>query len=306
MCDITIDEAIKHCKEVAVESVECESCCSQHSQLANWLEELKAFRGMSKKDKVQDLSDSLNYLDCAKCELKAGCMALESAFNVSLCDSVNKVAEYYKKNHEDDNINYRRVEAIQRKRRLVPDRELYNRSGYYIVDDIVVRARGVAPEELTPRDIIHFTKPECRMVIQRNRHLECHFPEHERESMEVLLEKISKLTGFTYTIYTCDTRVVPETTKPYEHLTSKGIPSIVLAYDSSYYILNGKVEKTFRGMYDNATPEEIMSIRNPGELTVVQDNKHLKIYIAKTAVNRYVRVLDKAKVLGFTYEFITE
>ena len=58
---MTIDEAIKHCKEVAEEkdkSVElykavkategliskCETCAEEHRQLAEWLKELKAYR----------------------------------------------------------------------------------------------------------------------------------------------------------------------------------------------------------------------------------------------------------------------
>lgn len=52
---MTIDEAIKHCEEVAekyCEKVEegltaddfCDSCASEHRQLAEWLKELKAYR----------------------------------------------------------------------------------------------------------------------------------------------------------------------------------------------------------------------------------------------------------------------
>ena len=58
---MTLDEAIKHCEEVAEEkdkSVElykavkateglitkCEDCAKEHRQLAEWLKELKAYR----------------------------------------------------------------------------------------------------------------------------------------------------------------------------------------------------------------------------------------------------------------------
>ena len=54
---MTLDEAIKHCEEVAkkyCEKVEdgltaddfCDSCASEHRQLAEWLRELKTYRGI--------------------------------------------------------------------------------------------------------------------------------------------------------------------------------------------------------------------------------------------------------------------
>ena len=56
---LTLDEAIKHCEEVAeeqewqayksvsrtyVERMSCEECAKEHRQLADWLRELKAYR----------------------------------------------------------------------------------------------------------------------------------------------------------------------------------------------------------------------------------------------------------------------
>lgn len=41
---MTLDEAIKHCKEVAIEykaKGECFECGKEHEQLAEWLEDLK-------------------------------------------------------------------------------------------------------------------------------------------------------------------------------------------------------------------------------------------------------------------------
>ena len=57
---MTIDEAIKHCEEVAekyCEKVEegltaddfCDSCASEHRQLAEWLKELKKYREARKE-----------------------------------------------------------------------------------------------------------------------------------------------------------------------------------------------------------------------------------------------------------------
>ena len=56
MQDMTIDEAIKHCEEVAEENEKnaksinniykklCLECASEHRQLAEWLKELKAYK----------------------------------------------------------------------------------------------------------------------------------------------------------------------------------------------------------------------------------------------------------------------
>lgn len=44
---MTLDEAIKHCEEVAdgfTEQGKCEECAAEHRQLANWLKELKDYR----------------------------------------------------------------------------------------------------------------------------------------------------------------------------------------------------------------------------------------------------------------------
>lgn len=43
---MTLDEAIKHCEEVAEEErvKECWECVRDHKQLADWLRELKAYR----------------------------------------------------------------------------------------------------------------------------------------------------------------------------------------------------------------------------------------------------------------------
>lgn len=44
---MTIDEAIKHCEEVAdgmTEQGKCEECAAEHRQLAEWLKELKNAR----------------------------------------------------------------------------------------------------------------------------------------------------------------------------------------------------------------------------------------------------------------------
>lgn len=201
-------------------------------------------------------------------------------------------------------MNILRLESIERNKRLVPDKELYNRSGYYVVDDIVVKANGVPPEDLTPLDIIHFTKPEYRMVIQKGNHLECHFPGHEHEGAKHLLDKISEHTGFTYTLYSCI--VTPKTDISPLADSFKNIPSVVLSYESYYYALNGKVVKAYNSDASKLKPEDIVALRSPGELAIIQEDKSLKIYASKKDIPRLERRLEKSKLLGFTYEVILD
>ena len=55
---MTLDDAIKHCQQVADES-DCE-CADEHRQLAEWLQELKEFKQMQKACKDMEIS-------CFKC-----------------------------------------------------------------------------------------------------------------------------------------------------------------------------------------------------------------------------------------------
>ena len=41
---MTLDEAIKHCEEVAEKDCICEECASEHRQLAEWLKELQNYQ----------------------------------------------------------------------------------------------------------------------------------------------------------------------------------------------------------------------------------------------------------------------
>lgn len=53
--EMTLDEAIKHCKEVA-ESCSGSGCALDHRQLAAWLEELKRFKQPINYDVLYDKS----------------------------------------------------------------------------------------------------------------------------------------------------------------------------------------------------------------------------------------------------------
>lgn len=49
--EMSLDEAIIHCKEVVKKLIyngECSKCIAEHYQLLNWLEELKSFREINK------------------------------------------------------------------------------------------------------------------------------------------------------------------------------------------------------------------------------------------------------------------
>lgn len=52
---MTLDEAIKHCKEVA-ESCNNSECALDHKQLATWLEELKRFKQPINYDRLYEKS----------------------------------------------------------------------------------------------------------------------------------------------------------------------------------------------------------------------------------------------------------
>lgn len=41
---MTIDEAIKHCKDIIKRNNDCKECIEQHAELLTWLEELKELR----------------------------------------------------------------------------------------------------------------------------------------------------------------------------------------------------------------------------------------------------------------------
>lgn len=52
---MTLDEAIKHAKQVA--NCECSKCADEHKQLAKWLKELKEYRQLGT---VKELEEVLN------------------------------------------------------------------------------------------------------------------------------------------------------------------------------------------------------------------------------------------------------
>jgi len=70
---MTLDEAIKHCQEVAEENqaivdacdyygdnmAECETCADEHRQLAEWLKELKKFKERQPYEKFENVKDHI-------------------------------------------------------------------------------------------------------------------------------------------------------------------------------------------------------------------------------------------------------
>ena len=137
---MTIDEAIKHCEEVAwendrkamcveeayqtTEQQNCEQCAADHRQLAEWLTELKDLRDLYHatstngflSDTIKQLEEAKRLLRMALCELNNGTC---SKF-CSTCTKVNteKCLDYKTKNYrwihtaealkligEDENVN---------------------------------------------------------------------------------------------------------------------------------------------------------------------------------------------------------
>ncbi|KZL88695.1 hypothetical protein [Clostridium magnum] len=47
--NMTLNEAIDHCREIIRKSNSCDECINQHAQLLLWLEELKNLREFKRK-----------------------------------------------------------------------------------------------------------------------------------------------------------------------------------------------------------------------------------------------------------------
>ena len=91
---MTIDEAIAHAREVSSrkfdDRVHCIKCAEEHEQLAEWLEELKAYREIGT---VEECKNSV--LDIQKAYNKAIDDCKELTFReVVYCDSLNDRTEF--------------------------------------------------------------------------------------------------------------------------------------------------------------------------------------------------------------------
>ena len=85
---MTLDEAIKHCEEVAEEKEaqaweaqlqeeyrtikSCKGCAEEHRQLAEWLKELKQLRKQEKTGHWIDHSEE-GYVECSECGSATNC-----------------------------------------------------------------------------------------------------------------------------------------------------------------------------------------------------------------------------------------
>ena len=80
---LSIDEAIAHAKEVASrkfdDRVHCIRCAEEHEQLAEWLEELKAYRAIGTPEEcraaVEKKKEMIAYCDendCSDCPYHSG------------------------------------------------------------------------------------------------------------------------------------------------------------------------------------------------------------------------------------------
>lgn len=115
---MTIDEAIRHCEEVAGEQQEradsaelidildgldveaCKECAADHRQLAEWLRELKELREVfSKVDagaiKPKDYLDLLDEWAKARKLLKAAVEGLDNCADKCICDYCDSRCPFY-------------------------------------------------------------------------------------------------------------------------------------------------------------------------------------------------------------------
>lgn len=122
---ITLDEAIKHCKEVAEqkdlesgfdtdneryimtdnERADCKECANEHRQLAEWLTELKQFKEQESCEDVISRSYALNVINLMKANIEAGGYEAYSQLfdrfdNVPPATPKRKVGEWIKKNND--------------------------------------------------------------------------------------------------------------------------------------------------------------------------------------------------------------
>ena len=98
---MTIDEAIVHAREVASrkfdDRVHCIRCAEEHEQLAEWLEELKAYRAIGTLEEcraaVEKQKEMIAYCDendCSDCPYH-GCIQKENrCMNDFIADEIVK------------------------------------------------------------------------------------------------------------------------------------------------------------------------------------------------------------------------
>ena len=89
---MTIDEAIAHAREVASrkfdDRVHCIRCAEEHEQLAEWLEELKAYREKKCNKSVYLVNKSIDMIDAVN-------KGYADGYNKAIDDFVDNCSEYY-------------------------------------------------------------------------------------------------------------------------------------------------------------------------------------------------------------------
>lgn len=118
---ITLDEAIKHCEEMAekneemcrveeimglgLQNTEMMKCARTYKQLAEWLKELKQFKEQESCEDVISRSYALNVINLMKANIEAGGYEAYSQLfdrfdNVPPATPKRKVGEWIKKNND--------------------------------------------------------------------------------------------------------------------------------------------------------------------------------------------------------------
>lgn len=90
---MTLEEAIRHTKEVSESQYVCEECQKEHKQLAEWLKQLKEYQHLEKDGKL----------------IKLPCKAGDKLYEVYWADST-KCSLYQKECDEDCDYNCDSVE----------------------------------------------------------------------------------------------------------------------------------------------------------------------------------------------------
>lgn len=70
---MTLQEAIDHAREVAIQYNECSGCRKEHNQLADWLEELKTLKNILGENAISKAKNLFNNFNLAISQLHGKC-----------------------------------------------------------------------------------------------------------------------------------------------------------------------------------------------------------------------------------------
>lgn len=117
---MTLEEAIKHTKDIVKDVSECTDCRMEHKQLTGWLEELLAYRKMDKQGRLEHIQEVylIDGNEIIKCIHLGSSMDLEGNFFIELA-SYKDIFQYRSSDlrHDLDTVD------LSKTTKTVPDDE---------------------------------------------------------------------------------------------------------------------------------------------------------------------------------------